>query len=65
MSRNVRVPVPVTTLDQESTLVVVLELSARSWLVGLGQLIQGDRLPWRRARASCEDKPPPDPVHQI
>ena len=43
MSRNVRVPVPVTTLDQESTLVVVLELSARSWLVGLGQLIQGIR----------------------
>ncbi len=43
MSRNVRVPVPVTTLDQKSTLVVVLELSARSWLVGLGQLIQGIR----------------------
>ena len=34
MSRNARVPVPVTMLDQDSTLVVVLELSARSWLVG-------------------------------
>ena len=34
MSRNARVPVPATTLDQDSTLVVVLELSARSWLVG-------------------------------
>ena len=34
MSRNARVPVLVTTLDQDSTLVVVLELSARSWLVG-------------------------------
>ena len=34
MSRNARVPVPTTTLDQDSTLVVVLELSARSWLVG-------------------------------
>ena len=34
MSRNARVPIPVTTLDQDSTLVVVLELSARSWLVG-------------------------------
>ncbi len=43
MSRNARVPIPVTTLDQDSTLVVVLELSARSWLVGLGQLIQGIR----------------------
>ena len=28
MSRNARVPIPVTTLDQDSTLVVVLELSA-------------------------------------
>ena len=43
MSRNARVPVPATMLDQDSTLVVVLELSARSWLVGLGQLIQGIR----------------------
>ena len=34
MSRKARVPVPATTLDQDSTLVVVLELSARSWLVG-------------------------------
>jgi transposase len=34
MSRNARVPVPATTLDQDNTLVVVLELSARSWLVG-------------------------------
>ena len=34
MSRNARVPVPLITLDQDSTLVVVLELSARSWLVG-------------------------------
>jgi transposase len=34
MSRNARVPVPTTTLEQDSTLVVVLELSARSWLVG-------------------------------
>lgn len=34
MSRNARVPVPATTLDQDSTLVVVLDLSARSWLVG-------------------------------
>lgn len=34
MSRSARVPVPTTALDQDSTLVVVLELSARSWLVG-------------------------------
>src|SRR3954453_7964908 len=34
MSRNARVSVPATTLDQDSPLVVVLELSARSWLVG-------------------------------
>src|SRR3954470_3370815 len=34
MSRKARVPVPATALDQDDTLVVVLELSARSWLVG-------------------------------
>ena len=34
MSRKARVPVPAIALDQDSTLVVVLELSARSWLVG-------------------------------
>ncbi len=34
MTRNARVPVPTTALDQDSTLVVVLELSAASWLVG-------------------------------
>jgi transposase len=32
--RSARVPVPTTALDQDSTLVVVLELSARSWLTG-------------------------------
>ena len=34
MTRNARIPVPTTALDQDSTLVVVLELSAKSWLVG-------------------------------
>ena len=43
MSRRARVPVPTTALDQDSTLVVVLELSARSWLAaarvpGVGRL---------------------------
>ena len=32
--RSARVLVPTTALDQDSTLVVVLELSARSWLTG-------------------------------
>ena len=32
--RSARVPVPTSALDQDSTLVVVLELSARSWLTG-------------------------------
>src|SRR5690242_1350765 len=32
--RSTRVPVPTTALDQDSALVVVLELSARSWLTG-------------------------------
>jgi transposase len=35
MARNARVPVPTTALDQDSTLVVVLELSVRSWLAGV------------------------------
>ncbi len=34
MTRNARIPVPITALDQDSTLVVVLELSAKSWLLG-------------------------------
>jgi transposase len=34
MTRNARIPVPTTALDQDSTLVVVLELSAKSWLIG-------------------------------
>ena len=34
MTRNARIPVPTTALDQDNTLVVVLELSAKSWLVG-------------------------------
>jgi len=31
---NARMPVPATALDHESTIVAVVELSARSWLVG-------------------------------
>ena len=31
---DTRMPVPATALDHESTIVVVVELSARSWLVG-------------------------------
>lgn len=34
MTRNARIPVPTTALDQDSTLVVVLELSGKSWLLG-------------------------------
>lgn len=34
MTRNVRIPVPTTAVDQDSTLVVALQLSAKSWLVG-------------------------------
>ncbi len=34
MTRTVRIAVPTTALEQDSTLVVVLELSAKSWLVG-------------------------------
>ena len=32
---NARMPVPATALDHESTIVAVVELSARSWLVGV------------------------------
>jgi hypothetical protein len=31
---NARMPVPATALDHKSTIVAVVELSARSWLVG-------------------------------
>src|SRR5215218_2608857 len=31
---NARMPVPATALDHESTIIAVVELSARSWLVG-------------------------------
>src|SRR3712207_666308 len=31
---DTRIPVPATALDHESTIVAVVELSARSWLVG-------------------------------
>ena len=31
---NARMPEPATALDHESTIVTVVELSARSWLVG-------------------------------
>ncbi len=34
MTRNARIPVPTTALDQDTTLVMVLELSAKSWLAG-------------------------------
>jgi transposase len=34
MTRKARIPVPTPALDQDSTLVAVVELSARSWLVG-------------------------------
>jgi hypothetical protein len=41
MSRSARVPVPTIALDQDCTLVVVLELGARSWLVGARMLGAG------------------------
>ena len=53
MSRNARVPVSTTTLDQDSTLVVVLELSARSWLVG-ARVPGVGRLSWCALAPSAE-----------
>lgn len=35
MTRNARIPVPATAPDQDSTVLVVLELSGQSWLAGV------------------------------
>jgi len=55
MSRNARVPVPTTPLDPDSTLVVVLELSARSSLVGarVPSCLVAERY-WDQARWAIE-----------